>query len=255
MIPSNFSQGYNSAGFNHFLANGPNAFAYKIGTVDKIGQLMTNIPTAPGNIFKVNMLIGDLRIFNPNQPANTGDITIMPWDGGQFLMDDLKTPTPEQVITIKPSTYWSDITFNVSFTKASKVYFTFGTNTTDTVAIQKVTITPLNTSIKESNTAAAPTSADIWESGSQVVPQIRDELLGWLFNGGAANFTVNNFLRDPRGHQNWGAALAKLKDLPGGFNQIKNKPAILAEMLSVDKSNPANTLTDKQKLWFKTNFV
>ena len=151
MKPSNFSKGYNSAALNPFPANGPNAFAYKIGTVDKVGQLMTDIPTSPGNIFKVNMLIGDLRIFNPNQPANTGNITIMPWDGGQFLMDDLKTPTPEQVITIKPSIYWSDITFNVSFTKASKVYFTFSTNATDTVAIQKVTITPLNTSIKESD--------------------------------------------------------------------------------------------------------
>ena len=150
MIPSNFSKGYNSAALNPFPANGPNAFAYKIGTVDRIGQLMTDIPTSPGSIFKVNMLIGDLRIFNPTQPANTGNITTMPWDGGQFLMDDLKTPTPEQVITIKPSLYWSDITFNVSFTKASKVYFIFGTNATDTIALQKVTITPLNTS-KESD--------------------------------------------------------------------------------------------------------
>ena len=102
----------------------------------------------------------------------------------------------------------------------------------------------------------APTYDEAWGSGSQIDPSIRDSLLGWLDGGAAANFTVNNFLRDPRGHQNWGAALAILKTSNAYmFNQIPNKPAIVAQMLSVDKSNPANTLTDKQKLWFTTNFV
>jgi hypothetical protein len=141
IIPSNLSQGYNSGGLSPFPANGPNAFAYKIGPTDKVGQLIVRTsPTKPGYVYKVNMLIGDLRIFNPTQPANKGNITIVPWGGGQFLEDDLKTPSKEQSITVPPSLYWSDITFNISYAETYYVYFMFYTSPGDTVAIQKLTL-------------------------------------------------------------------------------------------------------------------